>query len=268
MLRVERYNTWLVFSNNQLMLIKKDGSYRLPDFFDLPSWIYKGEKNYALGSINNANCFCIELNAQIELSEPYEWVSLKSALDLLDIKWFTVAAKASQVLLWEKNHQYCGRCSEPTIHKLDTFERSCKHCKLYFYPRISPSIIVMIKKEDKILMARKAQFPPGTYALVAGFVEPGESLEQALHREVKEEVGISVKNIRYFGSQSWPFPDSLMLAFTADHDKGEIVMEDGEFEAADWFSAENLPGFPASKVSIARKLTDSFLTEQALLKAK
>lgn len=170
-----------------------------------------------------------------------------------------MAARAYQIIQWDKNHHYCGRCGQATQKKPDTFERRCDSCKLFFFPKISPSIIVMVRKGKQILLARKAQFAPGIYALIAGFVEPGESLEDALHREVKEEVGITVKNIRYFGSQPWPFPDSLMLAFTADYAGGEIVLADGELEAADWYDAEHLPGLPSSAVSISRQLIDSFL---------
>src|SRR5690606_2224103 len=121
------------------------------------------------------------------------------------------------------------------------FERTCPTCHLAAYPRISPSIIVRIHKGDQILMARSPHFAPGIYGLIAGFVESGETLEETIHREVMEEVGIKVKNIRYFDSQPWPFPDSLMIGFTAEHASGDIQVDHHEIEHADWYGKDNIP---------------------------
>ena len=118
------------------------------------------------------------------------------------------------------------------------------------------------KKGHEILLARQASFAKGVYSVIAGFVEAGESLEEAVHREIKEEVGITVKNIHYFGSQPWPFPNSLMMAFIADYHAGDIELVDGELEEAGWFDAQHLPGLPASTISISRQLINHFLHEQ------
>ena len=126
------------------------------------------------------------------------------------------------------------------------------------FPRISPAIIVLVERDGKALLARSPRFKEGLFSTLAGFVEPGETLEDAVRREVKEEAGIDVKNIRYFGSQPWPFPDSLMVGFTAEYAGGEIKIDDNEILDARWFSAEDMPEIPG-KISIARALIDYFL---------
>lgn len=252
----------LLFSGNQLLLEKCGDRYQIPSLDVWPAWASDIQHHNEIGTYSGHNCYAAEISTPINAIENYVWMPLKAAIESIDKEWFGIAARGYQTINWDKNHRYCGRCSQETIKALNSLERHCKQCKLSFFPKISPSIIVMIKKRNQILLARKSQFAPGIYALIAGFVEPGESLEDALHREVKEEVGISVKNIRYFGSQPWPFPNALMVAFVADYAGGEIKLADGELEAADWYDADHIPGLPASLVSISRQLVDSFLREQ------
>ena len=135
---------------------------------------------------------------------------------------------------------------------------SVAQCGLLQFPRLSPAIIVLVRRGERLLLARSRQTPPGMYSVLAGFVEPGETLEQAVEREVKEEVGISVSNIRYFGSQPWPFPHSLMIGFTAEHAEGELDIDRNEMEDAGWYSVDRLPMLPPP-ISIARRLIDDFL---------
>lgn len=252
-----------IFSGHELLLIKNGEDYHIPEF--APENI--GEiltQPQAMGFYHQHACYVSEMTKPAQ-SEPNQvWLPLKVAVEHLGLPWFGAVARAYQVINWEKNHRFCGRCGQPTSKMPQGFERRCEPCKLFFFPRISPSIIVMVRKNEKILLARQARFAPGIYALIAGFVEVGESLEEAIHREVQEEVGISVKNIRYFGSQPWPFPDSLMLAFTADYAAGEIDLSSGELEAAGWYDAKHLPGLPASKISISRQLIDYFLSEYVI----
>ena len=139
--------------------------------------------------------------------------------------------------------------------------KECIFCEQSFFPRFSPAVMVLVHKEDKILLARSYRFPPGDYSAIAGFIELGESAEQAAHREVKEEVGIEITNLRYFSSQAWPFPDSFMIAFKADYLSGELILEPDEIEDAKWFSRNDLPNLPPS-VSIARELINSFKLNQ------
>ncbi|AAO90477.1 NAD(+) diphosphatase [Coxiella burnetii] len=236
----------LLFFANQLLVVKRKNFCELPAFDDWPEWVGDLKYPHNLGVYNNCYCYAAEVDEQFDKDENYVWMSLRSAVENIDQKWFSVAARAYQIINWDKNHRYCGRCGQETKKNSNIFERQCLSCNLFFYPKISPSIIVLIRKANKILLARKSEFPAGVYGLIAGFVEPGESLEEALHREVAEEVGISIKNIHYFGSQPWPFPDSLMLAFIADYAGGEIELNDGELESAGWYDANHLPGLPSS----------------------
>jgi NAD+ diphosphatase len=166
---------------------------------------------------------------------------------------------------WDRTHQFCGRCGAPMERVPNERAKKCTVCGLANYPRLSPAIIIavtrMIEGEKRILLARNHRYPAGRYSVLAGFVEPGESLEECAAREVMEEVGIEIANIHYFGSQPWPFPNSLMLGFTADYRGGDFHLEDAEIAEAGWFSANNLPNLP-QKPSIARQLIDAFVADR------
>jgi NAD+ diphosphatase len=164
-----------------------------------------------------------------------------------------LAGRAAQVLEWDRAHRFCGACGTPTeLHGQDR-ARQCPACGHVAYPRLSPAMMVLVYRGRELLLARSPHYAPGMFSALAGFVEAGESLEDCVHREVAEEVGVRVRNLRYFGSQSWPFPHSLMLAFTAEWVSGEIVPEPGEIEAADWYDIDALPGVPP-RFSIAGHL--------------
>lgn len=135
---------------------------------------------------------------------------------------------------------------------------TCRDCRVINYPRLSPSIIVLVTRGDEMLLARNANWPTNMYSTLAGFVEPGESIEQTVHREVMEEVGLRVRNLRYFGSQSWPFPNSLMLGFHAEYEGGDIVCQPDEIADAQWFSKDTLPQTPP-KTAISGWLIDEFI---------
>ena len=169
-----------------------------------------------------------------------------------------IAAYAVRMIGAAKANRFCGRCGIPTKPVLTERAWQCPACSHIIYPRISPAIIVLIKKGNEILLARSPRFPKGMYSVIAGFVEPGETLEEALCREVQEEVGLSVHNIRYFASEPWPFPDSLMIGFTADYAGGEIRIDNNEIVAAGWFDRDNLPQLPA-KMSISRALIEEWV---------
>jgi NAD+ diphosphatase len=181
---------------------------------------------------------------------------------LLDKTWYGTIIRAFSIINWDKNHQFCGRCAHPTKQENERFERVCTHCGLIHYPRISPSIIVLIRRDDHLLMARSPHFSPGIFGLIAGFVEPGENLEQAVKREVKEEVNLEIKNLSYFMSQAWPFPDSLMVGFFADYVSGDIRIDPLEIETAGWYRYDQLPELPSIRISISRQLIDHFVKEQ------
>jgi NAD+ diphosphatase len=181
---------------------------------------------------------------------------VRSLFGLAGAEAFALAGRATQLMDWRRNHRYCGHCGTPTTMKASEFAMLCPACSLLAYPRISPAVMVLIARGDDLLLARSPHFKPGVFSALAGFVEAGETLEQCAVREVREEVGVEIANLRYFRSQPWPFPDSLMLAFFADYAGGVITPDPSEIEAADWFSRSALPLLP-DPVSIARQLIDA-----------
>lgn len=246
-----------IIQNEELLLLKKNNE--LPFDEEIKPLAPHFLRRFELGALNNLDYFCAEIDQGIVIPEAFKSLSLRHALSLLNDSVYRIAVKAYSVIRWDKNHQFCSCCGGRTVHKGQGFERLCMLCHLSFFPRISPSIIVLIKKADHLLMARSPHFLPGVYGLIAGFVDVGESIEEAVHREVKEEVGIKIKNLNYFGSQQWPFPDSLMIAFTADYCSGDITINSDEIEEAGWYKYDNLPRRPQTSVSIAAKLIDSFI---------
>jgi len=185
-----------------------------------------------------------------------ELMPLRPLFGLAGAEAFALAGRATFLLDWQKNHRYCGRCSTPTTMKTTEFSMLCPACGLLAYPRISPAVMVLVSRGDELLLARSPRFKPGVFSALAGFVEAGETLEQCAVREVREEVGVEIANLRYFQSQPWPFPDSLMVAFFADYAGGTITPDPSEIEAAGWFARSALPSLP-DPVSIARRLIDA-----------
>jgi NAD+ diphosphatase len=166
-----------------------------------------------------------------------------------------IPAFAVQLIHFDRTARFCGRCGAKTRPVRTERSRFCTACNLIVYPRLSPAVIVLVRRGEEVLLARGPRSPPGMYSLIAGFVEAGENLEHAIAREVQEEIGLTVKNIRYFGSEPWPFPHSLMIGFVADYASGDIVVDGHEIEAASWFDRDHLPRIPEN-VSISRALID------------
>jgi NAD+ diphosphatase len=171
-----------------------------------------------------------------------------------------------QIVEWDRTHRFCGRCGIPVQEMPFERAKKCPQCDLTSYPRLAPAIIVSIERANpsgkELLLAHNHRHPAGFYSVLAGFVEPGESLEECVKREIREEVGIEVKNIRYFGSQPWPFPNSLMIAFTSEYASGDIVLEEDELDDAAWFVAGALPPVPPP-ISIARQLIEHFVEKNS-----
>jgi NAD+ diphosphatase len=186
------------------------------------------------------------------------WAGLRSLFGVLPDELVAVASLGNQLLEWDRTHTFCGACATPTVRETNERARRCPSCGLSAYPRISPAMMCLVTRGKQILLARNVNFPAGRYSALAGFLEAGENIEDAVHREVREEVGIEVKNLRYFASQSWPFPNSLMIAFTAEYAGGELTPNGHEIAEADWFDAAHLPQLPP-RVSIARALIDDTL---------
>ena len=184
-------------------------------------------------------------------------IDLRELLFNQDEAGYLLISRARQLATWDKDHQYCSRCSTPLKNKHDReHTKICPKCNHRSYPRISPCIIVSIRKGDSILLARGMMSPPGRYSNIAGFVEAGETLEQAVAREVEEEVGIRVKNVTYHSSQPWSFPHQLMTGFLAEYDSGEITPAPGEIDEADWFEIDALPEIPSTATISGQIIVD------------
>jgi NAD+ diphosphatase len=195
-------------------------------------------------------------------TEGLQLEELRPLFGRLDEPSFWVAGRAAQIVHWDRTHRYCGRCGTPTHRHPTDRARECSACGLQAFPRLSPAVIVLVERGRQLLLARSPRFPRGRYSIIAGFVEPGETLEEAVARELREEVGIEVRDVRYFGSQPWPFPHSLMVGFTAQYAGGEVRPDPAELEDAGWFTRDHLPDLP-DRLSISRHLIDAFLARQA-----
>jgi len=252
---------WFAFQGNKLLVYLESSSVSIPNLVDFAELGLEVLREHYLGRLDNCYCYAIEVAEETIPPEGMSFEGLRQVYDRLDEDLFWVAARAVQIVDWERTHKFCSRCRAPLRNSVTERAKECPECGLLHFPRLSPAIIVLVERDRKLLLARSRHFQPGMYSVLAGFVEPGESLEEAVVREVKEEVGISVKDIRYFGSQPWPFPHSLMIGFTATYNGGEISLDNTEIEDAGWFTVDNLPHIPG-KISIARKLIDWFLTKQ------
>jgi len=218
----------------------------------------EAQSSHFLGSIAGVPLFAVEVNGEAEEPEGYYFETLWSFLSSVDPDLFYLIGRAKQIVEWFQTHRYCGQCGGETTSESTDRSRKCVDCGLMFYPRLSPSIIVCINKGQDILLAKNINARANFYSVLAGFVEPGESIEETVRREVFEEVGIKVKNIAYFGSQSWPFPNSLMLGFHAEYDSGEINIQEDELSDAQWFPYNALPNPPAM-ISISGWLIQDFI---------
>jgi NAD+ diphosphatase len=254
---------WFAFSDYKLLVEAREKRARIPCAGDLSSLNLTPLRKQFLGHLDGHPCYSAECSRDARPPEGMAFRGLRGLFAELGEELFTLAGRALQIMNWDRTHQFCGQCGTPTIDKRDERAKICPKCSLASFPRMSPAIIVAIQKGDQILLARASRFPNAMYSVLAGFVEPGETLEECLRREVREETGVEVENIKYFGSQPWPFPNSLMIAFTADYSGGEITIDEKEIVDAGWFLAEDLPTIP-EKISIARRLIDWFVDKHAV----
>lgn len=261
---------WFIFRKDDLLILaKEDETEKQPDAEMLPQEIIPVFEDPSeagltvlrtqyLGSLGGRQCFSAEVSPLQSSPEGMAFRGLRSLLSVVDSEIFAIAGRAFQVMDWDRNHQFCGRCGTPTKEKDGERAKECPNCGLINYPRISPAVIVAVIRDGKILLAHSGRFRTKMFSVLAGFVETGETFEECVKREIKEEVNIEVKDIRYFGSQPWPFPNSIMIGFTAEYSSGEIKADGEEILEAGWFSPDDMPPIPG-KWSIARKLIDWFI---------
>ena len=214
------------------------------------------ETRHYLGIYDGQHVYAAELAADAPLPETVEMENLRNLYNAIDEPLAVLAGRAYQIKEWDLNHRFCGRCGTPTRQRGNERARICPACRRTSYPPISPAIMVLITRGRELLLLRRKGAEPTRFAALAGFVEPGEELEDTVRRETMEEVNVRVKNLRYFGSQPWPFPHSLMVAFVADYAGGEVKPDGVEIEEARWFDAAELLERPPS-LSIGRRLIET-----------
>lgn len=205
-------------------------------------------------SHSQPGCEIVVLEENADLPDHMNSMSTRDILLAGSFDSFAPIGRASQVAQWYVDHRFCGRCAAPMRPHADQLMLECSACKHHVYPRINPCIIVLITRGDEVLLASHHRHGKAFYSCLAGFIEAGESVEEAVHREVMEEVGVEIENLRYLGSQPWPFPSQLMLGFYADYKSGEIDADEDEIEDAVWFDISDLPFVPNPEISIAGRL--------------
>ncbi len=247
---------WLLFQND-LLLVKSKSPLLLPSREESPLFAEKLLQSGVLPPARGGFSWG-EYPPDEPLPPGFETAGLRELWGLGGEAIFHAAGTAFQTMNWRRNSLFCPRCATRMESAEEGRAYACPQCAYISYPVVSPAIIVAVVRDGRLLLAHGTRFPPGRYSVLAGFVEPGESLEEAVEREIFEEVGIKVKDIAYFGSQPWPFPHSLMLGFTARWAEGEIVPDGVEIEDAHWFTPEDMPEIPPS-ISISRKLIDHWL---------
>ena len=251
---------WFVFRDFELLVAAPPAAVALPHCNHPKNLGMMLERTQYLGVLGGRHCFSAEAAAEAEAPQGWVWQGLRALFGALDDAQFALAGRALQVVDWDRTHQYCGACGRATAASASERSRQCPGCGRVAYPRLSPAVMGLVRREKELLLARSPRFPEGMYSALAGFVEPGETLEQCLEREIHEEVGIRVRKARYFASQPWPFPHSLMIAFFAEYDSGGLRADGAEIEDVQWFDVGNLPRLPA-RISIARRLIDAAIGE-------
>ena len=245
---------WFLFYKDELLLRNVDEKPSIPcgDTPPLPSKYTQ----HTVAKLSNIPCIAYYLDEQPTL-EGYTTMALRDVYEHIDKKYYKIAGKALEILYWDKNTQYCPACGTKT--QMNTpISKKCPNCGKEIFTIVTPAILVRIKKDDKIMLVHSRTFKKNYKGLVAGFVETGESLEECVRREVMEETSLTIKNIKYFGSQPWPYPSNIMIGFTADYESGEVHLQDEELSSGGFFGKDNLPLLPR-KDSLARKIIDDWI---------
>ncbi|MEL7020697.1 MAG: NAD(+) diphosphatase [Bacteroidota bacterium] len=235
--------------------------YTLPRSIGFPCSSCVAQTKLYIGQLDDIPVWAAEISTEASPPSSYVSINVRRIYEIFGREVFAVAGYAYQIIHWNRTSKYCGRCGSSQAFKQDEIAKLCPQCQLVTYPRISPAVIMSITKGNRILLARNARFKRGFYSVLAGFVEAGETLEDCVRREIREEVNLEVKNIRYFGSQPWPFPDSLMVGFTTEYASGTVKLEESELDDYGWFTKDELPDIPG-KISISRALIDNFVARQ------
>jgi NAD+ diphosphatase len=252
---------WFVFSKHKMLVSSQGPEVTVPLARDLTELGFSANGNVFLGTLGGRPCYAAALSDPPPPPAGLVFQELWGLYDRLDRDIIPIAFRGLHLLDWAQKTRFCKRCGSAMQPKAGPPARECPQCGYLSFPRISPAVIVLVERDNQCLLARSPRFKGEFYSVLAGFAEPGETLEETVAREVREETGIEVTDIRYFGSQPWPFPDSLMIGFTARYAAGEIRVDGEEILDARWFPADQLPNIPG-KISIARRLIDWFVEKQ------
>nr|WP_153091364.1 NAD(+) diphosphatase [Segatella copri]DAG06225.1 MAG TPA: NADH pyrophosphatase [Siphoviridae sp. ct3z32] len=250
---------WFIFCKTDILLEKReDGTYTIPCSEESPVATKPWTHILNITPMNDGTeVKTFTIPEPVTDNPKYEMCGLRPSFYKLSPELYQKAGKCQELNYWDMNTQFCGVCGSPMKMSTD-ISKKCTECGKSVWPSLATAIIVLIKKGDQVLLVHARNFKGNFDSLVAGFVETGESLEEAVHREVMEETGLTIKNLKYFGSQPWPFPSGLMVGYTAEYVDGEIHLQKEELSRGKWFSKDNLPVLP-EKLSIARKLIDAWL---------
>ena len=257
-------NEFIIFKNNKILYEPQLKTFVLSGNYiniDFDNSFYIG-----IAENNNKKIYAVDIsNSKEDINLGYESLveyDTRHLLAILNPEDIVLMGRANQLLHWIKSNKYSGYCGE--LNKFDTKEESlyCPETSSMIYPSIAPCVLAMVIKDDEILLARNNMFPEGLFSILAGFIEVSESAEETVHREVLEEVGLKVQNIKYFGSQPWPFPSQLMLGFSCEYKSGELIVDNNEIAEANWYKADNLPYVPPV-TSLSGKLINSFVVDHS-----
>jgi len=248
--------TWAIIQGNSVVVMQDENGFTLPEG-ELPIGLTPKAPPLCIGLWHGKPLRAIALSSKLILPPSFAAEQFNAIEQRLDMQTLTLAGLAKQILHWEQQSRHCSACGTQTERIPATWGKKCGGCNAVHFPHIHPCAIVLVKRGNELLLTRKAEWAAGRYSLVAGFLDFGESLEECAIREVREETGIEIKNVRYVGSQNWPFPAQLMAGFVADYAGGEIVIDTHELEDARWFRSDALPTLPPSR-SIARWIIDNF----------
>ena len=252
---------YFVFCKGDIMLERlEDGTYTIPYLEQAPTEIKPWTNVMNISPLGDRDVRTYRIDTPVTNDSRYEMCGLRPSYYKLPFELYLKAGKCQEILYWDQNTRYCGVCGAPMKMHTDISKR-CTECGKEVWPQLATAIIVLVHRGDEVLLVHAKNFRSNFFGLVAGFVETGETLEEAVHREVMEETALTIDNIRYFGSQPWPYPCGLMVGFEADYVSGEIKLQQEELAAGAWFTKDNLPTIP-EKLSIARKLIDYWLEKQ------
>lgn len=250
---------FFIIYKGSLLVKKEEDNLTIPLYYEINKLNIKFQNKFFIGEFEGKSCFAIEEDLEFKLLDNFELIPIREVGELIDEELFLIAGRANQILNWDKTHKFCGKCGSKTENKKDEMAKICPSCNNVMYPVICPAVIVAITKGEQILLAHNANFKNNMYGLIAGFVEAGEDVESTVKREVFEEIGIKIKNITYYKSSPWSFPNSLMFGFFAEYESGEIKVDGKEILDANWFTKDNFPNIP-KKNTVARKLINEFIS--------